>query len=71
MNAYCQLGHGARVVLSYTQQLFHLTAVMYLNDTDLLHWPPLSAINSEDLVEHVQQAMTDYRQIAVTSKGIL
>ncbi len=71
MNKYHQLGHRARVVLSYTQQLFHLTAVMYIDDTDLLHWPSSSAINSEDLVKHVQQATMDYGWLAVTLGGIL
>ncbi len=37
VNAYCQMGHGARIKLSYTSQLFNLCAVMYVDDTDLLH----------------------------------
>jgi hypothetical protein len=37
INAYCRMGHGAKISLSYARRLFHLTAVMYVDDTNLLH----------------------------------
>jgi hypothetical protein len=37
VNAYCQMGHGARVKSSYASRLFNLCAVMFVDDTDLLH----------------------------------
>jgi hypothetical protein len=41
-NAFCQMGHGARKQLSYVSCTFRLSAVMYVDDTDLLigHRPP-------------------------------
>jgi hypothetical protein len=37
VNAYRHLGHGAKICSSYVGRLFYLSAVMYANDTDLLH----------------------------------
>ncbi len=37
IKAYCRLGHGAKICSSYVGCLFYLSAVMYTNDTDLLH----------------------------------
>jgi hypothetical protein len=71
VNAYCQMGHSARVVSSFSQQLFHLAAVIYVDNTDLLHWPSSLCINQDKLVEHVQQAMSDYGRIAIAFGGIL
>jgi hypothetical protein len=36
-NAYCRMGHGARIRSSYVSRLFFLAAIMYVDDTDLLH----------------------------------
>lgn len=69
VNAYCQQGHGARVLSSFSQRLFHLTSVIYVDNTNLLHWPPSSATDPEELVEHVQHATTDYGRLAIASGG--
>ncbi len=44
INAYWRMGHGAKIFSSYTWRLFHLMAVMYVNDMDLLHWSGTSCI---------------------------
>jgi hypothetical protein len=71
VNAYRRMGHGARITSSYTRRLFHLAAVMYVDDTDLLHWPGTSTIDPEELIAEVQQATTDYGKLAIASGGIL
>ncbi len=71
VNAYRRLGHGTGVLTSYTWQLFHLTAVMYVADTDLLHWLPSPYTEPEELVEHVQHSTDDYLRLAIASGGIL
>ncbi len=65
------MGHGAKIRLSYASRLFHLTVVMYVNGTDLLHWPESSTTEPAKLVAHVYYAMTDYGQLAQASGGIL
>jgi hypothetical protein len=47
INAYRCMGHGAKSRSPYAQRLFHLPAVMYIDDTDLLHWPELSTTESD------------------------
>ncbi len=45
--------------------------MIYVDDTNLLHWPPSSATDPEELVEHIQHATTDYGRLAIASGGIL
>jgi hypothetical protein len=71
INAYRQMGHGAKILSSFSCHLFHLTVVMYVDDTNLLHWPKLSSTNPDDLIAHVQNATTDYGHLAITLSGIL
>ncbi len=44
---------------------------MYVDDTDLLHWPPDSGVSPDELIQHVQVATTDYGLLAQASGGIL
>jgi hypothetical protein len=65
------MGHGARIKLSYASQLFNLCAVMYVDDTDLLHWPKSPVTIPKTLIHHVQKSTTDYSHMAQASGGIL
>ncbi len=71
VNAYRRMGHGSKILSSYTRRLFHLAVVMYVDNTDLLHWPESAHIDPEDLVAHVQEATMDYGLLAQASGGIL
>ena len=71
VNAYRRMGHGARVTSSYATRLFLISAVMYVDDTDLLHWPESPAADTEELIHHVQEATMDYGRLAQASGGIL
>ncbi len=44
---------------------------MYVDDTNLLHWPPSSRTEPEELIAHEQQATIDYDSLAQTFGGIL
>jgi hypothetical protein len=44
---------------------------MYVDDTDILHWPPSLYTSPEDLIEHVQQATTDWGNLTQASGEIL
>jgi hypothetical protein len=44
---------------------------MYVDDTDLLKWPPSSGTSPEELITHVQQATMDYGILAQASGSIL
>ncbi len=44
---------------------------MYVDNTDLLHWPSSPHTDPEELIAHIQQATTDYTHLAQASGGIL
>jgi hypothetical protein len=44
---------------------------MYINNTDLLHWPDSAHLDPDDLIAYVQQATMDYGHLAQASGGIL
>jgi hypothetical protein len=71
INAYCRMGHGAKILSSYTSCLFHLSTVMYIVDTNLLHWPPYLGTEPDKLIEHVQWATMDYGRLVQASGGLL
>ena len=45
--------------------------MMYVDDTDLLHWPESPVTDPETLIHHVQTSTTDYGHLAQASGGIL
>ncbi len=71
VNAYHHLGHGAKICYSYAGRLFYLSAIMYVNDTDLLQWPDSAHLNPDNLIAYVQQATMDYGHHAQACGGIL
>ncbi len=71
VNAYHHLGHGAKICSSYVSCLFYLSAVMYINNTDLLHWPDSAHLDPDDLIAYVQHTTMDYGHLAQASGGIL
>jgi hypothetical protein len=44
---------------------------MYINDTNLLHWPPSTTTDSEELIEYVQHTTTNWGNLSQASGGIL
>jgi hypothetical protein len=44
---------------------------MHVDDTDLLHWLSSPHTDPDKLIEHIQQATTDYTHLAQASEGIL
>ncbi len=71
INTYRHLGHGAKILSLYSSHLFHLSAVMYVDDTDLLHWPELAMVEPKELISQVQNVTMDYGRLAQASGGIL
>jgi hypothetical protein len=45
---------------SYTSRPFVLAAVVYVDNTDLLHWPPLAYTSPEDLIKFIRKEITDW-----------
>ncbi len=71
VNAYWQMRNGTGVHSLYGSWLFILAAVMYVDNTNLLHWPVSCRNDLDALVAHVQQATTDWTHLAQALGGIL
>ncbi len=71
VNAYRCQGHGTNVASAFVGRLFSLAAVMYVDDTDILHWPPSAYTNDAKLVSYVQCATTDWGRLSQALGGIL
>jgi hypothetical protein len=71
INAYRHIGHGTKILSSYTSRLFHLSVVMYDDDTNLLHWPPSLRMEPDELIEQVHRVTMDYGRLAQASGNIL
>jgi len=71
VNAYRRMGHGAKLTSAYTSRMFILAAVMYVDDTDLLHWASSPTTSSEELVQQVQEATNDWGLLGQATGGAL
>jgi hypothetical protein len=58
VNAYLQDGHGSWTMMSYTFRLHILAAVLYVDDTDLIHMTALIMATQSDLIRQ-SQILTD------------
>jgi hypothetical protein len=71
VRAYPRMGNGARMRSSYTSRPFVLAPVVYVDDTDLLHWLPSAYTSPEDLIDFVQKEITNWGLLSQISGGIL
>jgi len=55
---------------AYTFRLFALTAVMYVDDTDLLHLAPSQDSSDEELIYMVQESANVWRELAQATGGV-
>jgi hypothetical protein len=63
--------NNAKILSLYSSCLFFLAAVMYVNDTNLLHWPSSNVTDHKELIEYVQHATTDWGKLSQALGGIL
>ena len=55
----------------YFSRVFLLAAVMYVDDTDLLHWADSPSTTDEELIEKVQWELDIWADIVNVTGGIL
>ena len=71
VNAYRRMGHGPKLTSAYMSRLFLLAAIMYVDDTDLLHWADSPTTSDAELIAQVQTASTDWSMLAQATGGAL
>lgn len=68
-NAYKRLGHGMSAASCLSGRIFLLAAIIYVDDTDLLHWAKFYGIKDEDFVDQIQAATTDWGMLVQATGG--
>ncbi len=67
VNAYLRDGFGAWIYSSYYKRLLILAMVMYVNNTDLVHWSSLSSCTPVKLIAAAQTAIYDWGGLAIAT----
>lgn len=63
--------HGARLLSAMFGWVFLLTAVMYVDNMDLIHWAHDVNCEAKDLISHVQEEVLDWGCLAQATGGAL
>ena len=67
MNAYLQDGFGAQIYSSYYIHLLHLAAVMYVKDTNLVHWSCIPSCTPAELIAAAQTVTYAWEGLAIAT----
>ena len=68
-NAYKRLGHGMEAKSNITGRIFLLAAIIYVDNTDLLHWAKFYGISDDEFVAQIQQATNDWGMLVQATGG--
>ena len=71
INAYKRLGHGMNTRYSISDRIFMLAALLYVDDTDKLHWSDIYGISDEEFLADVQSATTDWGMLIQATGGAI
>ena len=71
VNAYKRKGHGAELTSAHMARVFLLAAIMYVDDTNLLHQTKSESASDEELIKHTQVATTDWCMLGQATGGKL
>jgi len=67
VKAYLRKRHGAQIYSSYYKRLLLLAAVMYVDDTDLIHWSHIPGCTREELIAAAQTATYAWGGLAIAT----
>jgi hypothetical protein len=70
INTYCNLGHGVMFIGAWAWDVFTLSAVLYLDDSDLFHMA-LGTSLDEEFLQIVQSVTNDWVGLAHATGGLL
>jgi hypothetical protein len=71
VGAYKQQGYGAQLYSGWSGEDVYLAALLYVDDTDLLHSPPTANLPTVALVQWVQNAITCWANLLQATGGSL
>ena len=67
VNAYLREGLGAKIYSSYYRRLLLLAAVMYVDDTDMIHWARNPSCTPVELIAAAQTATDAWGGLAIAT----
>jgi hypothetical protein len=67
VNAYLSKGYGTRIYSSYYKRLLILAAVMYVDDTNLVHWSSVPSCTPTELIAPSQTATYAWGGLAIAT----
>ena len=71
VNAYLRDGNGARTVTSYTNRPVSLAAVIYVDDSDLIHMTNHVTVPTKELIRHAQESTNAWGGLAIATGAAL
>lgn len=71
VSAYRRMGNGAKLTSAYAARQFILAAIMYVDDTDLLHWTASPEATDKEIIALVQKETTQWGMLSQATGGIL
>ncbi|KAL7502290.1 hypothetical protein ACHAXN_001984 [Cyclotella atomus] len=69
VNSYKTLGHGMTATMSRSQRIVLLAAIIYVDDTDLLHWGEFYGISDTTFLSRIQRAINDWGKLLQATGG--
>ena len=69
VNSYKTLGHGMSAKMSRTQRVVLLAAIVYVDDTDLIHWGDFYGISDSAFLSRIQRAINDWGKLLQATGG--
>ncbi len=71
VNAYLRDGHGSQTLTSYSHCLLTLAAILYVDNTDMIHATPSVSATAQELISHTQDATNTWGGLAITTGAAL
>jgi hypothetical protein len=67
VKAYLRDGYGAQIYSSYYKQVLLLAAIMYVDDTDLIHWSRTPDCNPKEVIAAAQTATYAWGDLGIAT----
>jgi hypothetical protein len=71
VNAYRSLGHGIKFFSAYSLREFVIAAILYVDDTDLMHWDDTGKLTDDQFLAKVQDATMAWGKLVQATGGSL
>jgi hypothetical protein len=71
LNAHGKKGHGAKFVCPITKLKHHLSAILYMDDTDFLHIDLPKDEQVEDVHIAIQESINSWGNLLIATGGVL